>query len=58
MPLLDCAEALPRALDWPEATTTGSDVAKTCPTLMVYGDLMPFRAANWRKSIPSLNAMA
>ena len=55
---LVCAAVLPRALDWPEATATGFDVAKTCPTLMVYGDLMPFHTVSWRKSIPSLNWMA
>ena len=38
--------------------TLGSAVISVWPTLMVYGDLMPFRAAKSLKSIPSLKAMA
>jgi hypothetical protein len=38
--------------------TLGSAVISVWPTLMVYGELMPFRAAKSLKSIPSLKAMA
>ena len=65
--LLVLDEAVRVVVDFPEsdvlddvfdATAAGFDVWRTWPTLIIYGALMPFRAANSRKSRPNRKAMA